>query len=105
MHGHFDRYIDVFGPSQDTLCIGLACEQHAVTLCYHVVVAKCKYCLGVGETIMHAAARYQTDWLQLWGANTQIRLDPQSQTLNSLHTDQVRFLILTLHHWHLYPQP
>jgi len=59
--------------TKDTLCIGLACEQQAVTLCYHVVVAKCKYCLGVGETIMHAAARYQTDWLQLWGANTQIR--------------------------------
>ena len=27
-------------------------------------VEKCKYCLSMGETIMHAAARYKTDWIQ-----------------------------------------
>jgi hypothetical protein len=33
-------------------------------LCYRVRVEKCKYCLSMGETIMHAAARYKTDWIQ-----------------------------------------
>eukprot|EP00283_Hemiselmis_rufescens_P006775 CAMPEP_0173432384 /NCGR_PEP_ID=MMETSP1357-20121228/10201_1 /TAXON_ID=77926 /ORGANISM="Hemiselmis rufescens, Strain PCC563" /LENGTH=328 /DNA_ID=CAMNT_0014396969 /DNA_START=94 /DNA_END=1080 /DNA_ORIENTATION=- len=59
--------------ARDTLCDGLACEQRGVERCYHVRVVKCRYCLGTGETIMHAAARYHTDWLQLWGANTHIR--------------------------------
>mmetsp|Transcript_31365 Transcript_31365/g.49109 ORF Transcript_31365/g.49109 Transcript_31365/m.49109 type:complete len:394 (+) Transcript_31365:68-1249(+) len=57
----------------DNICDGLMCNQRAGQRCYTVHVAKCKYCLSMGETIMAAAARYNTDWLQLWGANVNLK--------------------------------
>jgi hypothetical protein len=57
---------------QDTACMGYRCAQRAAELCFTVHVVKCKYCLSLGETIMHAAARYKSDWLQIWGANPHI---------------------------------
>mmetsp|Transcript_27687 Transcript_27687/g.68444 ORF Transcript_27687/g.68444 Transcript_27687/m.68444 type:complete len:377 (-) Transcript_27687:1-1131(-) len=68
----------------DTLCMALACERRGLERCYKVNVAKCKYCLSAGETIMHAAARYQTDWLQIWGANTHIRNPDQIRAWDEL---------------------
>lgn len=57
---------------EDKVCIGDRCTQRARELCFTVHVVKCKYCLSIGETIMHAAARYKSDWLQIWGANPHI---------------------------------
>jgi hypothetical protein len=58
--------------ARDTLCMGYRCELRGRELCFTVHVVKCKYCLSLGETIMHAAARYKSDWLQIWGANSHI---------------------------------
>mmetsp|Transcript_2963 Transcript_2963/g.7134 ORF Transcript_2963/g.7134 Transcript_2963/m.7134 type:complete len:163 (-) Transcript_2963:378-866(-) len=48
----------------DTVCIGYLCQQRGKELCFSVFVKKCRYCLSIGETIMGAAARYNSDWLQ-----------------------------------------
>mmetsp|Transcript_39599 Transcript_39599/g.93758 ORF Transcript_39599/g.93758 Transcript_39599/m.93758 type:complete len:402 (+) Transcript_39599:247-1452(+) len=61
----------------DTFCEGnglrgRVCTERKVERCYHIDVVKCQYCLGAGETIMAAAARYRTDWLQLWAANAHL---------------------------------
>jgi len=58
--------------ARDTACMGYRCEARGKELCFTVHVVKCKYCLSLGETIMHAAARYKSDWLQIWGANSHI---------------------------------
>ena len=34
-----------------------------------VHVSKCRYCAQPGETMQSLAESFQTDWLQLWGAN------------------------------------
>ena len=47
-------------------------QERGAEVCVTVHVVKCKYCLGSGETMMHAAARYKSDWLQIWGANPHI---------------------------------
>ncbi|EKX31914.1 hypothetical protein GUITHDRAFT_148991 [Guillardia theta CCMP2712] len=59
------------------VCIGYLCQQRGKELCFSVLVKKCRYCLSIGETIMGAAARYNSDWLQIWGANPAI-LTPDS---------------------------
>jgi len=58
--------------ARDTACMGYRCAQRGRDICFTVHVVKCKYCLSIGETIMHAAARYKSDWLQIWGANPHI---------------------------------
>jgi len=58
--------------ARDSVCMGYRCAQRGKDVCFTVHVVKCKYCLSIGETIMHAAARYKTDWLQIWGANPHI---------------------------------
>lgn len=50
-------------------------ELEAEVRCYHFKVGKCKYCAKPGETLASIAGDYGTDWLQLYGANTQIE-DP-----------------------------
>mmetsp|Transcript_27588 Transcript_27588/g.72925 ORF Transcript_27588/g.72925 Transcript_27588/m.72925 type:complete len:159 (+) Transcript_27588:298-774(+) len=62
------------------LCVGAACALRAVDRCFAVRVAKCRYCLGPGETLMAAAAKYKTDWMQVWGANPTIT-DPDDVAL------------------------
>ncbi len=42
------------------------------TVCHSITVMKCRMCVGPGDTIGSIAARYSTDWLQLWGSNFNI---------------------------------
>ena len=39
------------------------------TRCFTLHVSKCRYCAQPGETMQSLADSFQTDWLQLWGAN------------------------------------
>eukprot|EP00286_Rhodomonas_abbreviata_P022645 CAMPEP_0181305930 /NCGR_PEP_ID=MMETSP1101-20121128/10012_1 /TAXON_ID=46948 /ORGANISM="Rhodomonas abbreviata, Strain Caron Lab Isolate" /LENGTH=393 /DNA_ID=CAMNT_0023411919 /DNA_START=222 /DNA_END=1403 /DNA_ORIENTATION=- len=58
----------------DSFCTGRrVCVERQVEICYEITVVKCQYCLAAGETIMAAAARYKTDWLQLWAANSHLK--------------------------------
>jgi len=61
--------------SMDDICTGAVCrsQSRAQELCYHVAVAKCRYCLSIGETILSAARRYRTDWMQLWAVNSHVK--------------------------------
>ncbi len=42
------------------------------TVCHSINVVKCRTCVGPGDTIGSIAARYSTDWMQLWGSNFNI---------------------------------
>jgi len=39
------------------------------TVCTTLRVKKCEVCTEAGDTLLSVAREYQTDWLQLWGAN------------------------------------
>jgi len=41
--------------------------------CYTIVVEKCKYCVGPSETILSAAKKFGSDWIQLWGSNPSVK--------------------------------
>jgi len=41
-------------------------------LCAKFEVLKCQVCVQQGDTLLSIARHYQTDWLQLWGANVHI---------------------------------
>lgn len=43
------------------------------TRCVKVEVVRCKYCTQPGETLLNIAVDYNTDWLQLWGANVDVK--------------------------------
>jgi hypothetical protein len=43
------------------------------TRCVIVEVVRCKYCTQPGETLLNIAVDYNTDWLQLWGANVDVK--------------------------------
>ncbi len=42
---------------------------HVAAVCHSIKIAKCRTCVGPGDTIGSIALRYSTDWLQLWGSN------------------------------------
>lgn len=37
--------------------------------CFHVLVEKCRHCLGAGDTLASVAALHRADWLQVYHAN------------------------------------
>lgn len=41
--------------------------------CVRIEVVRCKYCTQPGETLLNIAVDYNTDWLQLWGANVDVK--------------------------------
>jgi len=41
--------------------------------CVSIEVARCKYCTQPGDTMLNIAVDYNTDWLQLWGANVDVK--------------------------------
>uniref|UniRef100_A0A7S1HLK0 LysM domain-containing protein n=1 Tax=Hemiselmis andersenii TaxID=464988 RepID=A0A7S1HLK0_HEMAN len=45
---------------------------HVAERCFSVLVSKCRYCAQAGESLMAIAESFQTDWLQLWGANAHL---------------------------------
>ena len=75
--GHEPKTYTYCVHARDTLCMGYRCEQRGAELCFTVHVVKCRYCLGSGETIMHAAARYKSDWMQV---NTHTRTRARAHT-------------------------
>jgi hypothetical protein len=50
----------------------LQSDRAVATVCHSIKIAKCRVCVGAGDTIGSIAMRYSTDWLQLWGSNFNI---------------------------------
>jgi len=54
-----------------------------ITSVVRIDVQRCKYCVQPGESLQAIAADYSLNWLQLWGANVELR-DP-----DNLATEQI----------------
>jgi len=46
---------------------------HVITRCVKVEVVRCKYCTQPGESLLNIGIDYNTDWLQLWGVNVDVK--------------------------------
>jgi uncharacterized protein YegL len=40
---------------------------------YTITIRRCKYCVGVDESMLSIANEWDVDWLQLWGANPLVK--------------------------------
>eukprot|EP00286_Rhodomonas_abbreviata_P018851 CAMPEP_0181303768 /NCGR_PEP_ID=MMETSP1101-20121128/8747_1 /TAXON_ID=46948 /ORGANISM="Rhodomonas abbreviata, Strain Caron Lab Isolate" /LENGTH=673 /DNA_ID=CAMNT_0023409389 /DNA_START=80 /DNA_END=2101 /DNA_ORIENTATION=+ len=49
-----------------------AIHTNSFLACTDVMVMKCEVCTEAGDTLHSVALDYQTDWLQLWGANPNV---------------------------------
>jgi hypothetical protein len=77
-------------PSNET-AVALS-EAGAERRCFHVTVARCRYCAQGGDSLQSIAKLFRTDWIQLWGANARDGLGPdaleqgQAISLGTVHT-------------------